>query len=31
MSVDEIRSIARAAGLRAVERDTFYHEIPTRP
>lgn len=31
MSVDEIRGIARAAGLQAVERDTFYHEIPTRP
>lgn len=31
ISVEEIDRIARAAGLRAVERDTFYHEIPTRP
>lgn len=27
ISVDEIGRIARAAGLEAVERDTFYHEI----
>ena len=28
MSVEEMRRIVRAAGCRAVERDTFYNELP---
>ena len=30
MSVEEMRRIVRAAGCRAVERDTFYNELPDR-
>lgn len=29
MTIDEVERMARAAGLRPVERDTFYHEIET--
>lgn len=30
MSVEEMRRIVRAAGCRAVERDTLYNELPDR-
>ena len=30
MSVEEMHRIVRAAGCRAVERDTFYNELPGR-
>ena len=30
MSVEEMHRIVRAAGCRAVERDTFYNELPDR-
>ena len=30
LCVEEMRRIVRAAGCRAVERDTFYNELPDR-